>query len=68
MAIELSTIKSPSPFIPILPNFELLSLEITKYLLSLQQKTFFPTPTVPSCFLLYLLCTNLSLLTVSVKI
>lgn len=36
MAIELSAIKSPSPPIPILPSFELLSLEATKYLLSLQ--------------------------------
>lgn len=67
MAIELSTIKSPSPFIPILPNFELLSLETTKHLPSLQYNACFPTATVPSCFLLCLLCTDLSLLTVSVK-
>lgn len=36
MAVELSTIKSSSPSIPILPSFELLSLGTTKYLLSLQ--------------------------------
>ena len=73
MAIELHTIKSPSPSIPILGGTgQLGAAEPGDYRAPTEPSVRGPFPhscplSPPSCFLLCLFCINPSLLTVSVK-